>query len=115
MMKAGRELDALVAEKVMGYRQAEDGSWFLPGISTGFGLWELPEYSTSIADAWLVVEKLKLFKGFCLRQRNDGMWDSVRYGKWADGFDDQIVVGKTTAPHAICLAALKAVGYNESD
>jgi hypothetical protein len=56
-MKAGRELDARVAECVMGKQAASWG---------GFGLMEdaeriavdLPHYSTDIAAAWLVMDEM---------------------------------------------------------
>lgn len=44
-MQAGREMDALIAEKVMGYRAADIVS--------------VPEYSTHIAAAWQVVERMR--------------------------------------------------------
>jgi hypothetical protein len=123
-MKAGRELDALVAEKVMGYRQAEDGSWFLPGISTGLGLWELPEYSTSIADAWLVLEQLRAYENteervfVRIESCPDGEWD-CGLTAWDDcnheiGIDYTRSVRASTIELAICLAALNAMGVEPS-
>jgi hypothetical protein len=66
---AGRELDALVAEKVMGWsRKTGVDGWddmWPPGengnierrvTAPGFG--GLPHYSTDVAAAWKVVEKL---------------------------------------------------------
>ena len=101
MMKPGRELDALVAEKVMGH-----GSQF--NFSP----------STNIADAWLVVEKLK-------EHDKDVICISVGWLMGADKFPDiyravvawrehrSIQADAETAPHAICLAALKAIGYHD--
>ncbi len=125
-MKPGRELDALIAERVMGFIRIDitindeqkplvtkewldewdgelsDAYWWGRDIYQS-----VPHYSTQIADAWLVVEKLRsesiamvvstygareysschfLYKGVC----------SETY--WA-----------ATAPLAICLAALKAM------
>ena len=110
-MKAGRELDALVAEKVM--------EWEWRGLSHG---WyhgegrlfldedELPHYSTQIADAWLVVEKL-VGDGFYVdigvqEDRAQVQLETLTDRSWT------IRVGSTeapTAPLAICLAALKVV------
>ena len=59
--KAGRELDAQIAEQVMGLQVIVFGSTPLIYATTKSdedGKW-LPCYSTSIADAWLVVEKMK--------------------------------------------------------
>jgi len=115
---AGRELDALVAEKVMGWCVGSDGEevfyddkrgWVCkphckPIISQGI----VAYYSTSISAAWEVVEKLAV-SGKCSfaieRFRNKPYSWQVEFG---------LGVGWTvyadTAPLAICLAALKAVG-----
>ena len=100
-MKAGRELDALVAEKVMGLTEED---WIA-------GPTGLPRpYSTDIAAAWEVVEKLRgTHRPFLLSHDfQDGFmkWPVVIVGFGA------VVVheGQYGAPHAICLAALKAVG-----
>ena len=64
-------------------------------------------YSTDIAAAWEVVEKLKA-DGFSLMAE----WDD-HDGMWYFGFSNasSYKAGEAdTAPHAICLAALKAVG-----
>lgn len=93
----GRELDALVAEHVMDVN-AHANSKMNP----------LPYYSTDIAAAWQVVEKLAkkeiLFvidnlmpgKSFRVTAHNIKRTEFFAYAE--------------TAPHAICLAALKAVG-----
>jgi hypothetical protein len=72
--------------------------------------WQAPNYSTDIAAAWLVVEKLR------------GAWDissgatswvahlSVSEGPWSDR---HAAAEAEAAPHAICLAALKAIGYKQ--
>lgn len=91
-MNAGRELDALVAEKVMGD---------VPGLV----LWPAP-YSTHIGCAWRVVEQLR--KSGDVISLNwypgAGQWECVVHRlPHAHGED-------ATAPHAICLAALQAVG-----
>ena len=115
-LSAGREMDALVAEKVMGWsplnRTEHHLSWNVPeGIRT----WEETSYgsfkpSTSIAAAWEVVEKLRkeeipieITSGFfgpysCRIASNHGWLAMVQ----AD-----------TAPLAICRAALKACEVNE--
>lgn len=118
-MKAGRELDVLVAEKVMGQtdfahlemkweegssRDGKDG-W------SGFvcpccGDSELSQqmcampYSTSIADAWQVVEKATYY---------EASWSGLHhwYLELGEGHGE---AEAQTAPLAICLAALKAVG-----
>jgi hypothetical protein len=101
-VNAGRELDALVAEKVMGAK---------PWIAPGHGPTALnpPRYSTDIGAAWAVVEKLSREVGSVevkTHRRWMGWTCDVRPpdGKKADGFSE------TSAAHAICLAALRAVG-----
>ena len=67
-MKAGRELDALVAEKMMGWKYIPDKQERKSWISTLWVNWKdskgttqllVPSYSTSIAAAWLVEERIK--------------------------------------------------------
>lgn len=63
-MNAGRELDALVAEKVMGWTWDENTAWSPTGsrnarVADGDLWWWLPPYSTDIAAAWEVVERIR--------------------------------------------------------
>lgn len=107
-MKAGRELDALIAEKVFG-KTVDRSSHFDIYYDNGPSI---PFYSTRIAGAWLVVEKLVA----------DGMQPIVNYlngqilayDGWhcciAKGYEVYHSHGCETAPLAICLAALKACG-----
>ena len=120
-MEAGRELDALIAEKVMGWEATADGLYWDArqkrtrlvlgsaiakkreemGIENGPGFVFAP--STDIAAAWEVVEKADLWS---------------LYGSIGDGpyraciqFEDREgLMTADTAPLAICLAALKAKG-----
>ncbi len=102
-----RELDALVAEKVMGYTNVrplgdEHGTLIAhsPGACCdGHGV---PQFSTDIAAAWHVVEKMRERRIHLeLGSRIDGSW-LVSFGNLR-AFDN-------SAPRAVCLAALKAVG-----
>ncbi len=93
-MKAGRELDALIAEKVFGK--------ICPGFEFDY---VGPHYSTQIADAWLVVEKMWDLGGFRVAII------AVDDGQYECDFDDMratFTLQADTAPLAICLAALKA-------
>lgn len=135
-LQAGRELDALVAEKVMGWRWHRHGEvrggWvhyasLLPPESTDHrvpvtsddallakherdtGL--CPHYSTSIADAWLVVEKM----GQTEMPGHVGptmlhMLRACAGGQWEAQFCSDFGYSQTTragsAPLAICRAAL---------
>jgi hypothetical protein len=99
----GRELDALVAEKVMGWTNLTSDFWGCP-VKDRASMVPIHKYSTSIAAAWEVVEKLSETHRICITKAN---------GKWAMALDDEIIWisdGQETAPYAICLAALKAVG-----
>ena len=147
-MVAGRELDLLVAEKVMGYcvcvLTSDDylnAGWSVPVppswvghaegrrtsssiyvVDSAKGRWhctehDLPippgktDYSTDIAAAWEVVEKLSANED----------WDEYPFEihknydfkpTWTATFNDYEHEGwsEVSAPHAICLAALAAVG-----
>ncbi len=114
-----RELDALVAEHVMGYTMEKecfecDGAGHVEGerchlcnyMGTKPGvIVHLPKrYSTSIAAAWEVVEKIKDYNPEIAWIPVTAMWSVELY-------NSQIKrVSEITAPKAICLAALKAVG-----
>jgi len=114
-MDAGREMDALVAEKVMGLRV--EGS-----ISLELRYTPQPEYyaspllgySTSISAAWEVVEKMW---GECFRLMRfshgegkvalEGPWWRAEFGLMKE------FVEAPTAPLAICRAALKSTAKEE--
>lgn len=116
-MKAGRELDALVAEKVFGLPKKynyPDSSLCVPRtptlaeVSRGFrDLSGTPCYSTDITAAWLVVEKMHFHYTYLTLQVI-----AVRVGAKFDGthFPEMDMIWADTAPLAICKAALKACG-----
>jgi hypothetical protein len=62
---------------------------------------EIPHYSTDIAAAWEVVEKLCHYseRSFLIQKT----------GAWLVRFQEGVFMPGETAPEAICLAALKAV------
>lgn len=110
-MKAGRELDALVWEKVCGgIAHHYHGGW--PFDAAGL---PIPKLSTDVAEAWSFVERF----GFMVHPCALGP-DGKPAGYWVgyprDGHtglvgdvENETVAFGDTAPHAICLAALKAV------
>jgi hypothetical protein len=114
----GRELDALVAEKVMGLPKPwqkymiEDGArdWFYERGLDSYGMSKhhrVPSFSTDIADAWAVVERLKdTHYNFQLEN------DQGEIEPWIACFGQKSAVS-SSAPHAICLAALRTVGAIE--
>lgn len=123
-LKAGRELDALVAERVMGWtvNRTNDRHWhtvgptgrerhILIGRDCCAGQHDYDSHafmpSTDIASAWLVVEKLNATGWLCDLFRNQMMthWHVAFAKDHTDSF-----VNDASAPLAVCLAALKAVG-----
>ena len=101
-MEAGPEMDALVAERVMGWTAERK-----PGLPH---LWLPPGHfisgwspSTDISAAWQVVEKmLEKHEAFHLEYIPDKQWYAMFW--FATYF-----TSADTAPLAICRAALKAV------
>lgn len=115
-MKPGRELDALIAEKVMG-EKCFHRMGFTREIFSDTAeckkcddMIEMQEYeiqshfkpSTEIKSAWEVVEKLAAYR--------PSKFVIEKCGAWLVKFDDGLFTPGKTAPHAICLAALKTVG-----
>lgn len=99
----GRALDAAVSEKVMGWALDWQGDELL-----------CPDFSTDIADAWLVVEKMQMTQGpghvgpfmlHVLSGCDAKGWNCI----WCSDFGYTESVFGRTAPEAICRAALKAV------
>ena len=117
-MNAGRELDALIAEKVLGFKWDESRcrvcGWPLdppdgPGCHlTDCSMRPRPKrrsdepmsYSTNIVYAWLIAEMLHM----------EVACHGTDYrASCADPFGSFFVSRADTAPLAICLAALKSV------
>lgn len=128
-MKPGRELDARIAEKLMGwteikksplgYAMGDEYSGISPNEQaspyTGFKpRMNIPRYSTEIAAAWLVIEMLTsrgwdVIVGFNECRK----WSCVLRLKLTganEGHATQLdVCDQETAPHSISLAALKTI------
>lgn len=101
-LSPGRELDALVAEKAMGWaRNRGSGVGFTTpdGEYRSIDIWSP---STDIAAAWQVVGKL--------RERGFGFSLNDAWIAWFLAAPNEYQASADTAPHAICLAALRAVG-----
>lgn len=120
-----REIDALVAEKIMGWTREPDKTtdwqetpWYEDCIwTTPCGQLSKiypPNYSTSIEAAWEVVEKL-ISDGYTWDLNSHVEW-RVRVANYRDGQTRGVFetheIG-ITLPRAICLAALKAVGEEQ--
>lgn len=117
-MKAGRELDALVAEKVMGHKITMWNELFkvakrkndIPVIMLGETQYKpIPSYSTNIADVWQVVEELSAYYGVEVYQDKGVPCECNVYHL---GSRKGMAIADTV-PLAICLAALEAVEGSE--
>jgi hypothetical protein len=132
-VSAGRELDALVAEKVMGWVYREYWGQLVPSEHLDAPMWSewaqdksgdvcrhpinrmpnipyrgdkpwIPEYSTDISAAWEVVEKNKEYWFFLMYSADmKQWWCEYRVNKQKGR------VTADTAPLAICRAALLAM------
>lgn len=122
-MQAGRELDALVAVKVMGWQKAEfNGScmvapplsdprihWAAEWDEYGCPHW-MPRYSIDLVAAWEIIENSR---DFDLTREDD--FYITKHGKnyryYAEIYtkSDMGAAHGNTMPLAICRAALKAV------
>ena len=108
-MKPGRELDSWVFEKVMGW------VILLPGSDAAQDE-AIPPYSTDIAAAWQVGEKMatggwRLTLEAKLLHRKEIRAYTAEFERLVgDNIETAGVWEIKTAPMAICLAALKAVG-----
>jgi hypothetical protein len=118
----GRELDALVAEKVMGWIDIKKQS-----IANAFGQHVLddyvgqpsigatipvlvPRYSTMIQEAWKVADKLRGEVQFVAVISGSGPQGAQPWICKINREGSFIEERAETAPLAICLAALKGVG-----
>ena len=122
--REGRELDALIAEKVMGFvwRRGWGGPWKMlvsptdaedcppiqgdEGIAADYARF-VPRYSTDLAAAWLVVEKLTPRFYVCVERvhRSGDAWNA-----WVGRSN----VAASSAPLAICRAALAALSLGDT-
>lgn len=107
-MEPERELDSEIAEKVFGCHPVNDGDYLCQCSDSSPhgqpGLENIHEYSTDISAAWEVVEKTN--DTFSLENKHE--WECDRFDGFKACFGGACAIAET-APHAICLAALKAV------
>ncbi len=116
---SGRETDALIAEKVMGWRDIrweatptpkvpdlKELTGLPPGCSQRFGVWW---FSLSLNDAWFVVDWL-----IAQEPNGDFHLEHTNEEGWAVGFcGREEWVTADTAPLAICRAALLVASAKE--
>lgn len=111
-MGAGRELDEKIATSLMSYEYLPDHpthKWRQGNVYE----FSPPRYSTDIADAWMVVEKMRERGYYVFEISVDGTNEyAARFGRcWPAPYENTEIEG--TAPLAISLAALRAVGAGE--
>lgn len=106
-----RELDAQVAEKVMGwFKSREDGGVKHMWRGRDLGLLEADgewSPSTRIEDAWMVVEKMREIGWFLTLRVGEEACHADFYRHPAEGVDG-VSESAESAPEAICLAAISA-------
>ena len=115
-MMTDRELNALVAERVMGLRVDPDDCGCTDCIlGETLNSLTLPDYCNDIAAAWSVVDKMEslyyeceVYQGSAFCERQAKFWKSDNQG------DSLSYATSESLPRAICLAALKAVGVDIS-
>ena len=76
-------------------------------------VYDCPEYSSEIAAAWEVVERMKE-RGLGMALEVNAASTGCVFGTGAclgDDLSGPMAIGAESAPLAICLAALKAVGH----
>ena len=125
-----REIDALVAEKVFNQSvkwvevldyQGKRKEPYLCESNEGYGASdEVDYYSTSIADAWEVIPNVKYRSAFTGEYAMDPITIAYQSNCNPNDFSRMVWTAhfrhsdsfawSDTAPMAICLAALKAVG-----
>ena len=107
-MEAGNDMDMLIAEKVMGWTELHlhrfgQAGTFLVGDHDGKELCQVPHYSTDIAAAWQVVDKMCIHtirRVINYAPDSPALWSAEIY------YDDP-GIGETVQL-AICRVALKA-------
>lgn len=106
-MKAGRKLEDLVAKHVMGWTVHQDR-----GASSYVDADGMPhnpvKFSRSITAAWLVVERMRA-RGYRYRVNDYGP-NLPHCASFFNAQENGAIIHGDTAPHAICLAALAALG-----
>lgn len=113
-VRAGQALDELIAIKVMGWRLANGmgiNTIYPPGLHPASNVLghTVPAYSTDIAAALTVLEKMRLHVGpygdLCVGVKTNYYCSSEH-----DWNEAKVFAVGDTVPLAICFAALKAVG-----
>lgn len=107
-----RKIDALIAEHVMGLNiSKETGPYTYVDHRHNGTQWDIPHYSTDIAAAWEVVEKMGA--PFTLQAGGEGGFRCEFSYKPFNSTPTNLTEG--SAPMAIAVAALRARGIDVSE
>jgi hypothetical protein len=106
-MRAGKDLNITVAEKVMGNKFAQDETFGDMEVSEGMVYGYLQPYSEDITAAWQVMEKMKGYNPRVEFDTHSQKWEATFSVREADFTCPVVLAG--TAPEAICKAALLAL------
>jgi hypothetical protein len=118
-IQPGRKLDILVAQNVMGWKYEPKyvHNWSRPddrGLYQRCDESDIPKYSTDMGKAWEIVEHLKNSKTPFRMMEN--LTSDPKFPCWAAAFDNYAAEDDAiSAPHALCLAALIAMGVDVSN
>lgn len=113
------ELNALIAEKVMGWSDVSSNEVAIFGRPPR-GHWQhqfmtidIPDYCNDIAAAWQVVEKHPHYISL-IRSNDNGRFGFKETPTWKCRFyaPEKFEAEADTATRAICLAALEAIKVN---
>jgi hypothetical protein len=109
------KLDALVAERVMGWRLV-GRCWY---SSTGHAVRDESDWAPAecIADAWRVVERLRTQDpphALTMLDSDDGGY-IVSFANRNDRWNAKSIQSHREVTLAICVAALRAVGVSEGE
>ena len=121
-----REVDRLIAKHIFenpyadheyvhnGQYETRDGtmSYFCITCGEPGGYHRMLAYSTDIAAAWTVVEKLRQTGYSITITGQGGAFYTIYIDKWTVLDTSVIRLDHTRAPMAICLAALRVVGVD---
>jgi len=110
--RAGKKLDAMVAETVMGNRYVRDETFGDMEITPEGINSILQPYSSDITAAWDVLERMKGYNPRLAFDTHSRKWEAAFSFNEAE-FTFPMVLA-TTAPEAICKAALLALLETEN-
>lgn len=110
-MPAGREMDALIAERVMDYKLIDGPESLEVGKMMYYTPDQIPAFSTNIGAAWLVAEKMN--RDYFTLEIHSSVLSGAGVRFWGPNSGPTYSATAETVPLAICRAALIAVMESE--